>query len=649
MLHNRVKYTPTHGGIIVKKWSLLLLSALLVCLILPAAGAGELLGVLEIRGIDNLAGAVFDLSRAMGEPVPKEMVTMGIHGALGSPAGLGLEPNGTLRALWLSGETPQGGMAVLLPVQEDGTEYLSALGESGWTTESETADGLLHFQAPAGQFSPFPEVYFLKSDQALIAARTADEARQAGAALADLSPILPAEGVVAFQLRPAALIQVFEPKLQKQMETLFSAAPGQTAETAAMGRLYVRGYLAAGKQVEEFVLGLGVADGNLNVHTRVAPVAGRMLAKWMASLKSPSAAASVVNLPGALFVQTAHLGDLQILAGPYFQYVEELLKILPQEIPAESFAAYMDGAKAYWAQMAGDFGLAVLPPTRQNPLRLAEYVALKNPAALRGLTTQMVGTANEMMKSMMAIEPSQPMTIDLAMGEPRDYRDIPIDRVAYRLTPGEALAGLWPAGRALELTAELAWLPDGVLVGIGGEDITELLVDRALDGTTTPVADLAAWKAFYPSPEPKAVDFSHVALFDSLRTYSELVDSITGDESVNEMPDGPGHLSSLSYLAMDGLMTRVRFSLADLAAIGQKAQEAQQRGQEAARQAQQEAFERMMQEEGYSFDDMEETESDAWTFDDDDEEDDDDDAEEEEDAGDEEDAGETEAEENEPR
>ncbi len=614
----------------MKKWNLLLLSAWIVCAGLPAAEAGEVLGVLEVRGIENLAGAVFDLSQATGQPVPKEIVVMGLNSALGSPAGVGLEPNGTLRALWMSGDSPQGSLALQLPVLEDGTEYLSALGQAGWTTEGETGDEILHFKAPAGQSSPWSDVYVLKGERSLLAAPTAEQARQAAAALADLAPILPAEGVVVLQLRPAALIAAYEPLIQGQMNQMFQMAPGQTEEAAAVGRLYVRGYLAVGKQIEEFVLGLGVADGNLNLHTRLAPVAGRTLAKWLASLETPSAAASVVNLPGALFVETAHLGNVQLLAEPYFSYVEELLKIIPQEIPAESFATYMNGVRTYWAQMAGDFGIALLPPTRQNPLRLAEYVALKDPSALRSLTVQMISVANEMMTSMTSLDPNQPLKIGLTQSEPREYRDIPIDRVVYRLEPGELLAGLWPAGRTLELTAELAWLDHGVLVGVGGEDITDLLVDRALDGTTAPVSSLPAWQTFYPTPEPGLIDLSHVALFDSLRQYIALLDSVTGDESANEIPPGPGSLSSLSYLAMDGVMTRVRFSLADIAAIAQKVEEARQKGAEAHR-ARMEAFELEMMEEGFIMDDMEETESDAWTFDDEDDEDEDDEVENDED------------------
>lgn len=130
----------------------LMLSAGLCLAVLSPAGAG-VMGVLEIRGMDNVAGAVLELSQAVGQPVPREVITMGVNGLLGSPAGVGLEPNGTIRALWMDNDTPAGALVLQLPVPDDGSAYLSALADSGWTVESETADGLIHLAAPAGQFS----------------------------------------------------------------------------------------------------------------------------------------------------------------------------------------------------------------------------------------------------------------------------------------------------------------------------------------------------------------------------------------------------------------------------------------------------------------------------------------------------------------
>ena len=592
-----------------------LMAALALCATLSPAKAGQILGVLEIRGIDNLASTVFDLSKAVGQPVPKEMVSLGIYGVLGSMPGMGIEPNGTLRALWLESDAEMGTVAILLPVENDGDAYLASLGQSGWTSLDDTGDGLLHFSAPAQTFIPWRDVYFLKSGSTLVAARSADDARSAGAALANLPPILPAEGVVVKQIRPAALIEAFYPQIAESMDKAFQAAPGDAEDAVAMGQLYLKGYLAVGRQVDEIVLGLGVADGNLNVHTRVAPVADSRLAKWMATLQAPSAAAAAVNLPGALFVETANLGDTSLIAQPYFRYMEEMIKLMPEEVAALSSDAYLDGVKKYWEQLAGDFGIALLPPTKDNPLRLAEFLALKDSSAVRGLATQMMGFANDMMKNVSALDSAAPVAFELVLGEPREYRGIPVDSVSYSIKPGDALQASWPFDGALNIQAEMAWAPNGVLVGVGGADITEMLVDRALDGAGSPVSDLPAWKAFYPAAEPHSVDLTHVAMFDAIRAYLGLVDEITGDETVQNVPDGPGHLSSLSYVAMDGLMSRVRFSLSDIAAIVAKTQEAQQKAM-ADRQAQMEAFEvDMSDDDSFDFDSIDEDET-EWISDD---------------------------------
>jgi hypothetical protein len=326
----------------------------------------------------------------------------------------------------------------------------------------------------------------------------------------------------------------------------------------------------------------------------------------------------VVNLPGALFVETAHLGDVNLLAAPYHRYMQELLQLLPAEIAPASMAEYLEQSQIFFQDMAGDFGIALLPPTPSRPLRIAEYIGLKNPDALRGLYAKMVELGNAMMKSFTALDPNQPVRVEMESGEAREYREIPIDRIAYRLTPGAAVQMVWPADKPLELAVEMAWLPAGVAIGVGGEDITEALIDRALDGTSSPVSALPSWQAFYPNPEKQRIDETHVAIFDGLRTYLERLDAITGGESAASVPAGAGHLDSLSYKAMGGLMTRVRFSLEDIAAIVRKGQEAQQKAMEAHRQRM-EAFEMGMEDDDFLFEPMEDAEFEEWLADDEDE------------------------------
>ena len=174
----------------MNKWNGLVLSALILCAaLLPAQAADSplVLGLLEIRGLDSLAASAFELSKAAGSPTPKEMISMVLYGALGTMPGMGLPAEGTVRAVAFDNGSDNGGWAILLPVANEGADYLAGLGQNGWKNESETADGLLHYVAPDGAGVAWKEVYFLKRGATLLAAQTADDARMADAA----QPLLP--------------------------------------------------------------------------------------------------------------------------------------------------------------------------------------------------------------------------------------------------------------------------------------------------------------------------------------------------------------------------------------------------------------------------------------------------------------------------
>lgn len=580
----------------MNKWNILLLALVLSVVAFPAWGVDPptVLGVLEVRGLDNLAAAVFELTKAAGQPLAKEAASLTMYGALGSMPGLGISPYEKVRALWLAGESEKGNGIILVPVENEGADYLAGLEQAGWTKESETADGILHYEAPPGAQMMWSEVYFLKNGATLVAGRTADGVRQAANALPTLPPILPVEGDIAIQLHPAALVAEFGTQITDQLTRAYRLQPAAAMPTAAMGDLYARGYLAAARQVDAFALGLGVADGNLNLHARVAPVAGTTFQKWLGTVGSPAAAASVVNLPGALMAETMHLGDLNLLAPAYFRYMKALFKVLPQAMSAEAIQSYLEAAEAYWKLLGQDFGIALLPPTSENPLRFAEYVALKDPSAARTLTAELVKSVNAMFQAFSGGETPLPIRIELARGEPRDYREIAVDRLTYRLTPGDEIKAFWPKSLPTELDLEIAWVPGGMLACLGEPALTEALVDRALDGVVSPVSDLPSWKAFYPKPEGNLMDLSHVALFDTLRAYVELYDAKTGSQHAPYVSAGPGSIDSLSYLGAGGLMTRFRFSLADIGAAARKIQESREKAMAA-------MLEQMQLQDDFSF------------------------------------------------
>ena len=547
---------------------------LLGALLLSAPAAEEtsaVLGLLEIRGAESLAAAGFELSQAAGLPVPKEMISLRLYGALGTMPGLGIPPEGTIRAMAFRSDQPRGGWAVLLPVANEGADYLESLGQSGWRNEAETADGLLHFIAPPGGRAPMKEVYFLKRGETLVAAGTADDVRRAEALRPSLPPILPAEGDVVLQIRPAALAEAYGPQLAERMNGAFRD-PELPAQAAAMGTLYARAYLAAARQIRECTLGLGVADGKLNLHARVAPVPETAFARWVATVRPPADAANVVALPEALAVEILNLGDLREVLPAYFRFSEKMLELLPAGTDPAAFRPYLDNEKASYAQLAGDVGFALLPPTKEAPLRFVQYAALKDNDAVRDLLPELVRGANDMAAALSTSEEELPFQIELALGEPREYRGIAVDRLIYAFQLDGTMAALWPAAVPTKFAFELAWIPGGLLAVVGDAALTETLVDRALDGGAAPLTAWPAWQALYPEPDARLVDTAHVALFDALRAYLALADAADGGQRAQQVPATAGNLETCSYV-FDGLMTRIRFRLADIAAASEKIKE----------------------------------------------------------------------------
>ena len=135
------------GGIPVKIWNALLLAAVLSGLAWSPAWSAEappVLGMLEIRGLDNLAGSAFELSKTTAKPVAREAVALMLYNVLGTMPGMGITPHGSLRVLLLGSDRDQGTVVLLLPVENEGKNYLENLGQAGWESKKETADGILH-------------------------------------------------------------------------------------------------------------------------------------------------------------------------------------------------------------------------------------------------------------------------------------------------------------------------------------------------------------------------------------------------------------------------------------------------------------------------------------------------------------------------
>lgn len=555
---------------------------LLICaLALPLRSRAEptALGFLEIRGLDDLAEAVFTLTKATGQPVAREQAALVLYGALNTMPGLGIAPHGYVRALLFAMEAGDPRLALLLPVENQGEDYLKNLGEAGWALEEETADGLLQYSAPDGSDRPWPTVFFLKRGAVLVAAQTAEDARVADSLRASLPPILPVEGHAAIQVRPAAFVKLFGTRLQEKMEALFNS-PSLQPETAAIGLLYLRAYLAAGRQIEEIVCGFSVADEQLKLHTRVVPVAGTTFARWLGTLRTPSAsAAALANAPQALFGQALNTGDLSLLGPPYFRYLQAFLDALPASSAPEALQAHLDQSRDLWNRLSGDFSCALLPPNPNQLIRAAFFQGLTGePNEFRALFRRLIEESTSIVKQLAtAGTENLPFDFEISFGDPREYRGVAIDLMSYDFQIPADTPIRWPESLPTRWTMELAWLPDGLLGVMGGPALTDSLVDLLLDKKGQPLTEHPAWKAAFPDPDDHLIECAHAALFDTLRSYLELADAHTGLDQAAGMPETSGHLESLSYIHMGGLMNRLRFPLADLGAAAKKIREAREK------------------------------------------------------------------------
>lgn len=117
----------------MKKWSSLIAIVLLLgLLVMPgwASDTPSVLGLVEIRGLDALAGVVFDLTKSVGNPIPKEMTSMILYSGLGSMPGMGITPDGNVRVVWFESASPAGSFVLYLPVDNDGADYFAYLDRS---------------------------------------------------------------------------------------------------------------------------------------------------------------------------------------------------------------------------------------------------------------------------------------------------------------------------------------------------------------------------------------------------------------------------------------------------------------------------------------------------------------------------------------
>jgi hypothetical protein len=218
---------------------------------------------------------------------------------------------------------------------------------------------------------------------------------------------------------------------------------------------------------------------------------------------------------------------------------------LPAGADPAAFRPYVESEKAAYAQLAGDVGFALLPPTKEARCVLSSTPRSRMPPPSAACCRNWSAGANEMASVLAESGEELPFRIELALGEPREFRGIAVDRLTYAFRLDGEMAALWPAAVPTKFAIELAWVPGGLLATVGDAALTDTLVDRALAGDAAPLTARPAWQALYPEPDARLVDTAHVALFDVLRAYLELADAADGGQRAQQVPAYRGQSRNL--------------------------------------------------------------------------------------------------------
>jgi hypothetical protein len=530
-------------------------------------GSPTVLGILEIRGLDNLVEAAAELSTALGNPNAKDLYSRVAYRAFGSFPGGGLAGDETIRVVMLSQGLATQTVVLLLPNMAGHPDYLSDWEQMGWVHVSETADGVRHFQNQQGPgLWGMNSVYALSyGDQLIIGASTTD-IRQVERILSDLPPILPAEGVVVMQINYSVVADLLESALPAVFEKMSGAQSG--AKMAEGMQSYFHWYLRLLKQLKTGVLGLGIADEHLNFHVRMEALPESTLAKWMASVQEPSEQMAAVNLPGAFWVQTLHAGEPRYLDESYFAMLRALSGMSPKEGNPEFYQNYLAFLKNVEELDDGHSGFAFFPPLPGEPIRFVHYIGLKDSTRFSHLIQQLPSFFTEAMVPSIAggLEGEMP-TFALDLDEPRQYQDIPIEALRLSIQLPETGDAPIPAGFPTNLQGEIAYLPTGAVFSIGESNLMNQVLDHLLDEKFTPVENLASWKAFFPSPEDNRFFVMHMDLFEAARSYSKFLGMLNVPDFSAYLPASPGSLDGYGYRENNAFMSRFRFRLADIAAF----------------------------------------------------------------------------------
>lgn len=421
--------------------------------------------------------------------------------------------------------------------------FLAALSDDGWATD-DTAE--LPTDAPQGLLALANangfRLYVLRQDNTLFIDDILPLLLRNLELADDLPALLPAEGEIVCQVRPA----------------LLNVLPGIDL-APLLG------------QLDAVTFGTYLEKGDLHVQVHMETAPGSDIQALAAACRPAPAEASCVLLPGALLTSVSG-ASTDALA------VQRLGTTMADTLGKLLGGPSDDDLQSYLQRGAVATSMAVFPPVA-DPGK-ADAPATPSVLYYYAGTHAIRSVPN-------ADLPVNPIP---APDAAQTYRDIPVS--AYDLPLADIKEDLamqfprpvdWLVDQAIpdSVRIRVARLPKGLLFATGPDDLLHAAIDAALDASAPAPDQTPEFQAAFPYPDAPALGTFHLDLgallasyfpgFDPAEAQKRLHPSIcenTIPDFAHAAPGAPALIDTFSYaLAENSYVTRFNFALPSLAEI----------------------------------------------------------------------------------
>lgn len=520
----------------------------------PASPPLKVFLSVEFRGLEPAVQALARLGQTVNPMASPDMLRMMAWAGLNSPLGIGIDSNRTIRAFFLlpmdSQDCEEIVLALSIPGTDDGLSYLAVLDEQ---LDPARVENDIHIYPGAG-FAGMTRHAFLHNNHVVLVDAEEDQAVDFPQliSLLDAQPsIFPIEGEIALGMADVQDILHLN----------------GLSDIAMANPMY--------EMVDSVFFGISVLPEKLITHTSVAFTPGSVYTEIIQQQQVPSRAANSVVRPDATAVGTTSGQFYDQLKDVYLNCWQGWYQTISTEIAGGVLQneAFQEGESAmtYLAKAAAWFGpnagFALLPPEGNRMLRGLLYHEVKDVDALRAAFERFVNKTGNIPFPINATE-TEPLHELLALSS-RTHADTEISIVtldAGRIELSAIKQDFAKLPMLADLTAEIAWLPDGILVSTAGEEVLNQTITAARSGDTTPVYAMPEFKQLFPDVSTDAVDLGYIHLQQIVHFIQSSMNAMSIPMAF-EFPDDLGSIAVYNSVNGNAQTGHLAIRLADIEKI----------------------------------------------------------------------------------